>query len=98
MSWNTQTPGAWKTPLPTQTKKNESSFPGLKGPETNDKIEYEELQQNEVLALEAIYGEDFVMHNTNSSAWKVSCQSSSFGAACLALHLEGPLNLCNMLT
>lgn len=53
---------------------NESSFPGLQpgaSPEVATKFEYEELQQNEILALEAIYGEDFVMHTGTHSAWKV---------------------------
>lgn len=35
------------------------------------KIEYEELQQNELLALEAIYGDDFVQHAAANSAWQV---------------------------
>jgi len=39
-------------------------------PEVN-KIEYGELQQNELLALEAIYGDDFVMHTETQKAWKV---------------------------
>ncbi|KAK7432526.1 eukaryotic translation initiation factor 2-alpha kinase [Neonectria magnoliae] len=64
--------GVWKTPLNPQ-KNDESSFPGLQpapSPEVNTKIEYHELQQNELLALEAIYGEDFVMHTGAHSAWK----------------------------
>ncbi|ATY61628.1 kinase (Gcn2) [Cordyceps militaris] len=62
MAW--QATGAWKSPLVNQPN-DDSSFPGLKptSPEATNKIEYEELQQNELLALEAIYGEDFVQHN-----------------------------------
>jgi translation initiation factor 2-alpha kinase 4 len=73
MAWNGA--GAWKTPIVTSpNKKNDTSFPGLRpqGQETGAKIEYEELQQNEVLALEAIYADDFVNHTSEQqSAWKV---------------------------
>ena len=67
--------GVWKTPL--NNNKNESSFPDLQpaaSPEVTNKIEYEELQQNELLALEAIYGDDFVMNPGTQSAWKVDSQ------------------------
>lgn len=67
-------PGVWKKPLTLNNDTNDSSFPGLQptaSPEVNNKIEYEELQQNELLALEAIYGDDFVMHSETQSAWKV---------------------------
>ncbi|KAH6955402.1 anticodon binding domain of tRNAs-domain-containing protein [Fusarium avenaceum] len=68
--------GVWKTPLnPDINNSNESSFPDLlptASPEVLHKIEYEELQQNELLALEAIYGDDFVMHPGTQSAWKKS--------------------------
>lgn len=65
--------GTWKTPLQTPNS-DDSSFPGLKpaGPERTGKLEYEELQQDELLALEAIYGEDFVKHTEGQSAWKVA--------------------------
>lgn len=70
MAW--KAPGQWKTPL-TKPSNDDSSFPGLKpsGPEAAAKIEYEELQQNELLALEAIYGEDFIRHSATNSAWQV---------------------------
>ncbi|KAF5713806.1 PEK GCN2 kinase [Fusarium globosum] len=68
--------GVWNTPSGLKNNKNESSFPGLlpavASPEVNNKIEYGELQQNELLALEAIYGDDFVMHTETQSAWKKS--------------------------
>ncbi|KAM0561886.1 hypothetical protein ACHAPJ_003057 [Fusarium lateritium] len=67
--------GVWKTPL--NNNKNESSFPDLQpaaSPEVTNKIEYEELQQNELLALEAIYGDDFVMNPGTQSAWKKSSE------------------------
>lgn len=65
--------GAWKSPLNYTHKEDDTSFPGLRtqAPEAGAaKIEYEELQTNEVLALEAIYGEDFVNHTGGQSAWK----------------------------
>lgn len=53
---------------------DDPSFPGLKpaAPDAAGRIAYDELQQNEVLALEAIYGDDFVKHSGAHSAWKVS--------------------------
>ena len=71
MAWDNNASGVRKTPIKTQSANDESSFPGLKGPELIDKTEYEDIQQNEVLALEAIYGDDFVMHNSAHGAWKV---------------------------
>lgn len=72
MAWKQS--GVWKTPLNLDKKNDDSTFPGLKpaaSPEVTTKIEYDELQQNELVALEAIYGEDFVMHEAAHSAWKV---------------------------
>lgn len=71
MAW--RAPAAWKTPLNKSQKQDDSSFPGLKPttPDATTKIEYEELQENELLALEAIYGDDFVKHGDTHSAWKV---------------------------
>lgn len=71
MAWkrNGQPKKAAQTP-----KKNEDpSFPGLKspGPKAPAKTQYEELQQNEVMVLQAIYGDDFVEHQATHSAWKV---------------------------
>lgn len=73
MAW--KAPGSWKTPLTLPKNNDDSTFPGLQpasSPEVHTKIEYDELQQNEILALGAIYGEDFVMHPEAQSAWKVS--------------------------
>ncbi|KAM4056369.1 kinase [Hirsutella rhossiliensis] len=65
-------PGAWKTPPTPDHNQDETSFPGLKParPDATSKIEYDELQRNEVLALEAIYGDDFVKHVGTPGAWK----------------------------
>ncbi|KID73409.1 Serine/threonine-protein kinase, GCN2, partial [Metarhizium brunneum ARSEF 3297] len=77
MAW--QASSAWKKSL-SKASSDDSSFPGLKPttPDATTKIEYEELQQNELLALEAIYGDDFVKHSDVHSAWKVQKTEPSF--------------------
>ncbi|KAI3536661.1 hypothetical protein CABS01_15619 [Colletotrichum abscissum] len=73
MAWKSS--GVWNKPIDKpQKNEDDSSFPGLKpkGPEAAPKLEYEELQQNELIALEAIYGEDFMRHAETPGAWKKS--------------------------
>ncbi|PNH45142.1 hypothetical protein VD0004_g2641 [Verticillium dahliae] len=76
MAWKSS--GAWNKPIINLPKpaKDDSSFPGLKvtSPEATGtpKIEYEELQENELMVLEAIYGDDFRKHTDTQSAWKKS--------------------------
>lgn len=56
-----------------------SGFPNLKPSISNDvapqvrlpKSQYEEIQEDELIALEAIYGEDFREIDTNHGAWNV---------------------------
>lgn len=57
---------------PTKTSKDDSSFPGLgpPGPDAKNKTEYEEQQRDEIIALQAIYADDFIEH-VAPSAWKV---------------------------
>ncbi|KAK4159032.1 anticodon binding domain of tRNAs-domain-containing protein [Cladorrhinum sp. PSN259] len=67
--------GARKKPTPTAAKNKgtDSSFPGLNAPgpaPSSTKTQYQELQENEVLALQAIYGDDFIPHAAAHSAWK----------------------------
>ena len=66
---------AWKTPAGKQQKKKkngDASFPGLKAAgEPLQKTHYQELQENEVMVLQAIYGEDFTEHKATHGAWKV---------------------------
>ena len=72
MAWNASS-GPWKQPLTQNPNANDTSFPGLKptGGDAASKIDNTEVQENELLALEAIYGEDFVNHTGEQSAWKV---------------------------
>lgn len=72
--------GPWS---PKQTKPDENShggFPGLRDHENvavTAKSQYEETQENELVALEAIYGDDFQTIETQSGAWKVCFESQS---------------------
>lgn len=51
---------------------SESSFPGLKpAASTEVKSQYEEKQDDELIALESIYAEDFRRLETKAGAWKV---------------------------
>lgn len=78
MAWKPS--GVWNKPTINLPQQDDSSFPGLKpaGPDATTKIQYEELQQNELMALEAIYGEDFIKHKDTTSAWKVKPPAPSF--------------------
>jgi translation initiation factor 2-alpha kinase 4 len=69
MAWKAS--GAWKKSLASNQKANDSSFPGLNATQAPATTQYEELQQNELIALEAIYGEDFRRIDDAPSAWKV---------------------------
>ncbi len=61
---------AWKKPTTTPKKKEDRAFPDLKGGKGTS-LQYEELQQNELIALEAIYGDDFRRLKQAHTAWKV---------------------------
>ncbi|KAF4120827.1 hypothetical protein GMORB2_2831 [Geosmithia morbida] len=70
MAWNAS--GTWNTPTSKDIDPNDASFPGL-GPETLNafnKTDHTEVQENELVALEAIYGDDFVNHTGEQTAWK----------------------------
>ncbi|KAK3378541.1 anticodon binding domain of tRNAs-domain-containing protein [Podospora didyma] len=56
------------------TKKNEDAeLPTLRAPgPSGDKTQYQALQENEVMVLQAIYGDDFVEHKATNSAWQKS--------------------------
>jgi len=64
---------------PPQRNTASSGFPELKPSKSNDavlkspapKSQYEEIQEDELIVLGAIYGEDFKKIETNLGAWKV---------------------------
>lgn len=62
-----------KKKLGKPSKQDENdSFPGLRGPGgPAPKTRYQELQDDEVIALQAIYGEDFIQHSAAHTAWHV---------------------------
>ncbi|KAJ2905298.1 hypothetical protein MKZ38_005811 [Zalerion maritima] len=73
MAW--KAPGVWKKPLQLSNKNDEASFPGLAPPPKKDagpSLQYEQLQQDEVLVLQSIYGDEFIEHQAAHSAWKKS--------------------------
>ena len=63
-----------KKPVQPPTKQNvNDGFPGLKSPvKAALQTHYQELQENEVMVLQAIYGDDFIQHTAAHSAWQVS--------------------------
>jgi translation initiation factor 2-alpha kinase 4 len=68
-------PNAWTIPRVPPARGSETSFPGL-NPAAAGKLapksEYEEIQEDELLVLASMYGEDFKrLDTTNSGAWKV---------------------------
>ena len=81
MAWKTPgipgTPASRKTPSqPHEKKKNvtETSFPGLAptGPDLAAKTEYMNIQNEELMVLRSIYGDDFIEHEAANTAWKKS--------------------------
>ena len=61
-----------KTPQPDNT--SQSGFPELKPNKPKDpapKSQYEEIQNDELIALSSIYGDDFHQIEANHGAWKV---------------------------
>lgn len=56
-----------------QKPSSETSFPGLTPAVSSEtKTQYEEIQDDELLALASIYGDDFQRLETRSGAWKVN--------------------------
>ncbi|KAH8198770.1 hypothetical protein TruAng_007045 [Truncatella angustata] len=75
-------PTAWKTtgqrkpPLQTAKSNDDSTYPGLKPmspePVAMAKTQYTETQQEEMMVLQAIYGDDFIEHKAANTAWQRS--------------------------
>lgn len=72
MAWKTS--GVWKKSQLSK-KNDEASFPGLAPPpqkkDAGPSLQYEQLQKDEVIALQAIYGDEFIEHKTTHNVWKV---------------------------
>jgi translation initiation factor 2-alpha kinase 4 len=58
----------------------ENGYPGLSPQKAGEaKSKYEEIQEDELLALESIYGDDFHKIETKSTAWKVRTSRTASG-------------------
>lgn len=67
--------GTRKTPLHLAKHNHESSYPGLENPSSQDqgvKTQYTDAQQDEIIVLKSIWGEDFVEHKAANTAWQRS--------------------------
>ncbi|KAI1776169.1 serine/threonine-protein kinase gcn2 [Hypoxylon cercidicola] len=71
MAWK---PGPWKAPRQLTTKTHDSKHSGLTptSPETGPKTQYIDVQNDEILVLQAIYGDDYIEHKAANSAWQKS--------------------------
>ncbi len=72
MAW--KTPAGQKKPTKPNKKTEDASFPGLKpasGQPAAAQTRYQQLQEDEVMVLKSIYGDDFIEHEAAHSAWKV---------------------------
>lgn len=71
---------AWKarpqkaSSQPNKKKGGDTSFPGLKPitPDAGTKTEYVNIQNEEMMVLQSIYGDDFIEHKAANTAWKKS--------------------------
>lgn len=73
MAWKKA--GGQKKPCPVQKAPGQPCLPDLEtraAPSSSVRLKYEELQKNELMVLQSIYGDDFVEHKAGHSAWQVS--------------------------
>ncbi|KAI2782056.1 serine/threonine-protein kinase gcn2 [Daldinia loculata] len=73
MAWKSTAP--WKGPQQLTTKtNNDSNYPGLKSasPDVGHKTPYTDVQNEEIMVLQAIYGDDYIEHKAAHSAWMKS--------------------------
>ncbi|KAJ2977747.1 hypothetical protein NUW58_g7715 [Xylaria curta] len=71
MAW--KKPRPWKAPQqPNSKKPDDSTRPGLRptSPDTGPKTHYVDTQNEEIMVLKAIYGDDYVEHKAANTAWK----------------------------
>ncbi|KAI0885185.1 serine/threonine-protein kinase gcn2 [Annulohypoxylon maeteangense] len=66
--------GPWKGPKQLNTKTNDPTYPGLKpaSPDVGPKTQYTDVQNEEIMVLQAIYGDDYIEHKAANTAWKKS--------------------------
>ncbi|KAI1331968.1 serine/threonine-protein kinase gcn2 [Xylariaceae sp. FL0255] len=90
MAWKTPVPKKNNTSLLPNTKKHDDtkqrSNHGPASPDTGPKTHYIDTQNDEILVLKAIYGDDFVEHKAANTAWKKS--EPSFDVRVKALSNE----------
>jgi hypothetical protein len=92
--WTTQQP---KQPL--EASKSKSGFPELHRDYGGAKTQYEEAQDHELIALEAIYGPDFeTVPVPGAGAWKVSSRLSICDSILDLYHSFTLLSLFNKIT
>lgn len=84
MAW--KTPGPWKAPQQPNYDGHDPTHPGLAptSPDTNPKTHYIDTQNEEIMVLKAIYGDDYVEHKAANSAWKKSEPSFEIRARALS--------------
>jgi eukaryotic translation initiation factor 2-alpha kinase 4 len=69
----------WNNARKKPSASTEPNFPVLTSvatKETGQKSPYEEKQEDELIALASIYGEDFQRLDTKTGAWKVNAVSN----------------------
>ncbi|KAI0199013.1 serine/threonine-protein kinase gcn2 [Astrocystis sublimbata] len=86
MAW--KTPGPWKVPQQPNKRHDHSPQPGLppNSPDAGPKTHYLDAQNEEIMVLQAIYGDDYVGHKATNTAWKKS--EPSFAIRVKALSNE----------
>ncbi|KAI8633188.1 serine/threonine-protein kinase gcn2 [Xylariaceae sp. FL1651] len=72
MAW--KTPGPWKVSQQPNKRHDDSKHAGLtpSSPDTGPRTQYIDAQNEEILVLKAIYGDDYVEHKAANTAWKKS--------------------------
>ncbi|KAI0408106.1 serine/threonine-protein kinase gcn2 [Xylaria palmicola] len=73
MAW--KTPRPWKAPQqPNYKRHDDPSRPGPPpaSPDTGPRTHYVDTQNEEIMVLQAIYGDDYVEHKAANTAWKKS--------------------------
>ncbi|KAI2643420.1 serine/threonine-protein kinase gcn2 [Xylaria nigripes] len=73
MAW--KTPGPWKPPQQPSKRQDDSKLHGLSptdSPDSGPKTNYNDIQNEEIMVLRSIYGDDYIEHKAANTAWKKS--------------------------